>query len=80
MSLEKLTNIFNELLTMDDLVLSPELSSKEVKDWDSFNHLNIMIATEEEFGIQLQPDEVESIKNVGELVKILNQKGCHIEW
>ena len=37
----KLTTIFHDIFLRDDLVLSDELSAKQVPDWDSFKQIEI---------------------------------------
>lgn len=80
MSITALTEIFRETLEIDDLQLTPQLSGKDIEEWDSFNHLNLMIAIEEEFAVKLQPQEVEVIKSVNDLVDLLKGKGVSIGW
>ncbi len=80
MALKKLTEIFREVLEIDDLVLAPELSFRDIEAWDSFNHLNITIAVEEQFEIQFKPEEIEAITSVKELVSLMNSYGCQLEW
>ncbi|NQV79666.1 MAG: acyl carrier protein [Alphaproteobacteria bacterium] len=80
MSLEKLTRIFQEVFEEPSLVLSPELDAKAVRNWDSFNHINLMIALEGEFEVVLNPAEVQQIKSVGDLVDLLKAKGIDIAW
>ena len=60
----------------DILEVKPEdLSRETVRDghltWDSFNHLRLMTAIEEEFGVQFSMDEIESIETAGQLDDLL---------
>lgn len=60
----------------DILEVKPEeLSRATVRDghptWDSFNHLRLMTAIEEEFGVQFTMDEIESIETAGQLDDLL---------
>ena len=69
-----LTEIFNDVFMRDDMVLTPELSAKDVKGWDSFKQIEIIMATEERFGIQLNTRETDSLQQVGDLVKVVGSK------
>ena len=40
-----LTEIFHDVFMRDDLVLTPELSAKDVKGWDSFKQIEIIGST-----------------------------------
>ncbi len=69
-----LTEIFNDVFMRDDMVLTPELSAKDVKGWDSFKQIEIIMATEERFGIQLNTREIDSLQQVGDLVRVVGSK------
>ncbi len=69
-----LTEIFHDVFLRDDIVLTPELSAKDVKGWDSFKQIEIIMATEERFGIQLNTREIDSLQQVGDLVKVVGLK------
>ena len=69
-----LTEIFHDVFLRDDIVLTPELSAKDVKGWDSFKQIEIIMATEERFGIQLNTREIDSLQQVGDLVKVVGSK------
>ncbi|MBT5107888.1 MAG: acyl carrier protein [Rhodospirillaceae bacterium] len=80
MSIDRLTECFREVFEDESLVLQPDLVAKDVKKWDSFNHINLMIALEEEFDVMLAPDEIHKARSVGDLVELLQTKGCEIKW
>jgi acyl carrier protein len=69
-----LTEIFHDVFMRDDLVLAPELSAKDVKGWDSFKQIEIIMATEERFSIQLNTREIDSLQSVGDLVRVVGSK------
>ena len=72
--LEKLSNIFKILFNRPDLVLDDNFSAKNVPGWDSFNHVNLIINIEEEFGVQFTNNEVGGMQNVGSLKTLLASK------
>ena len=71
---QKLTNIFHDVLDDDSIVLTPDLTANDVKEWDSFNHINLIVAVEQAFKIKFQTAELESMKNVGHLVMLIEKK------
>jgi acyl carrier protein len=71
---ETLTTIFRDVFVRDDLMLSEELSAKDVPDWDSFKQIEIIIAVESEFGIKFRTREMDSLNNVGDLVRMITDK------
>ncbi len=70
----KLTEIFRDIFDDETLVLRPEMTAADVEEWDSFNHINLIVATEARFGIKFQTAEVESLKNVGHFVELIEKK------
>jgi acyl carrier protein len=70
----QLTEIFRNLFDDDSIVLTPETTAADITEWDSFNHINLIVATEVRFGIKFKTAEIESLHNVGHLVDIIAAK------
>lgn len=70
----QLTTIFHDVLDDDSIVLSPALTADDVDDWDSFNHINLIVAIEARFGIKFLTAELESMQTVGHLVDLIQTK------
>jgi acyl carrier protein len=70
----KLTDIFRDVFDDDSIVLTPELTAADVPGWDSFNHINLIVATEVAFKIKFKTAELESLRNVGHLVDVIASK------
>ncbi|MCG8609170.1 MAG: acyl carrier protein [Pseudomonadales bacterium] len=68
---DRLKPIFEEIMEIDDITLTPELNASDVDAWDSLNHIRLIVAVEEEFETKLSVGEVASLRNVGDLVSIL---------
>lgn len=45
-----------------------------IETWDSIQHLNLVLALEEKFGLQLSPEEIEQIKSIGDVIKLVEGK------
>ncbi|MBV9248416.1 MAG: acyl carrier protein [Acetobacteraceae bacterium] len=69
-----LTSVFHDIFDDEEIVLRPETTATDIPDWDSFNHINIIVAVETRFGIKFQTTEIESLKNVGDLVAAIEHK------
>jgi acyl carrier protein len=72
--LARLTEIFRDVLDDDDIVLTRETTAEDVKDWDSANHINIVVSAEIRFKTKFTSVEVEALKNVGDLVDLIQRK------
>jgi acyl carrier protein len=66
----RLQVIFDNVF-MEDVKVTPELSAKEVDEWDSLIHVSLVLAIEEEFRIRFRVGEVEAAKNVGDLANLI---------
>ena len=70
----QLTPIFHDVLDDDSLVLTPELNAASVPDWDSFNHIHLIVAVEARLKIKFQAAELESMQTVGHMVALIEKK------
>lgn len=70
----RLTEIFRDVFDDDDIVLTPNTTAADIHDWDSFNHINLIVAIETKFAIKFQTAEIESLKNVGDMVAVIERK------
>jgi acyl carrier protein len=69
----KLQSIFDSVF-MSPVVLTPELTAKDVEEWDSLIHVSLVLAVEDGFGIRFRVGEVEDAKNVGDLVLLIQKR------
>ena len=69
-----LGEIFLDVFLTDDIELRPELSAKDVPGWDSFKQIDIILAVEEKYRIKLNTRELDSLQNVGDLVRVIAAK------
>ena len=66
-----LTEIFRDVFMNDDMELTPALSAADVEGWDSFKQIEIILATETQFGIRLKTKEIDGLNCVGDLVAVI---------
>lgn len=69
-----LTEIFHELFADNSIAITPTTTAAEVNGWDSFNHINIVAAAEERFGVRFTSREVDALANVGDLARLILAK------
>lgn len=72
--LNRVTAIARDVFDEDTLELTPATTSEDVAEWDSTNHVRLMVAIESEFGIRFETDEITAPENVGELVALIESK------
>ena len=69
-----LTEIFRDVFRRDDMTLRPDLSAGDVEGWDSFKQIEIILATEGRFGIKMTTRELDSLRSVGDLARVIATK------
>jgi acyl carrier protein len=67
----RLQNVFRQVFDDDEIVICPETTAADIEAWDSINHVNLVLAVEREFKVRLSTSGIAGLKNVGELVKML---------
>jgi acyl carrier protein len=58
--------------------VTPELSSVTLETWDSFRHLQAVLALEGEYGVQFDPQRVPELTTVALLQAELEKKGVSL--
>ena len=71
-----LTEIFHGVFMRDDIKLAPDLTAKQVQGWDSFKQIEIIMASEEKWGIKFNTRELDSLRAVGDLVGLIAAKAA----
>jgi acyl carrier protein len=54
--------------------ITGDSSPGTIETWDSMQHLNLVLAIEEKFGLQLSPEEIEEMKSVGAVAALVEKK------
>ncbi len=72
--LQRLTQIIRQVLGDDQIALTPATTAEDVPGWDSFNHVNIIVGAEVEFGVKFNASELEDLKNVGDFAALIEKK------
>ncbi len=66
--LDKVQDIFRDILDNDDLVLTNESTADDIEEWDSLTHIQLIKAIEKDFSIRFTSREILSWNNVGEMI------------
>ena len=73
--LKEIIAIFIDVLDNEDIVLDDSTQAKDVDDWDSLNHIQLVVAIEKHFKIRFTSKEIQSWDNVGEMLNCIQEKG-----
>ena len=72
--LEELQPLFRDILDQPNLRITRESNSSNVEGWDSLAHINLVTAIEQEYNVKFSIDELLELKNVGEMVDLMEIK------
>ncbi len=71
--LDQLTQIFQDILDVDDLVVTDALKADDVEEWDSLSHIQLIVAIEKHWHIKFNAREIMTWQNVGQMVDTIVQ-------
>ncbi len=70
----KMTDIFQDVFDDDSIVVTPELTAQDVAEWDSLNHIRLILTVQKTFGISFSAAQTANLKNVGDLADLIQSK------
>ncbi|EGC01523.1 MULTISPECIES: acyl carrier protein [Ruminococcus] len=73
--LKRLNEVFRDVFDDDDIVVTPKTTADDIEDWDSIEHITLIGAVEDEFGMKFKMGEVSGMNNVGDMLKIIMARG-----
>lgn len=71
---DELQEIFRDVFDDEELELSETTTAKDIEDWDSFAQIQLIIAIEKHFKVHFQVHEVSALKNVGEMIRLIEER------
>jgi acyl carrier protein len=71
---DQMNLVFRDVFDDPAIVVKPETSAADIPDWTSFNHITLVVACEQSFGVKLSTSDIEALKNVGDLVGVVKRK------
>jgi len=67
-------DIFRDIFDDCDLVIYDSMTANDIEDWDSLNHINLLVAIQKEFNIKISLDELQQLNNVGAIINLILKK------
>jgi acyl carrier protein len=71
---DRLEEVFRNVFDDDSITLYEDTTADDIDDWDSIEHITLIAAVEQEFGMRFTMGEVSGMKDVGEMVTIISQR------
>ena len=71
---EQLNEVFRDVFDDDTIEVNDQTTSRDIEEWDSQEHINLIAAIETQFGMKFTMGQVVTMKNVGEMVDIISSQ------
>ncbi|MCM1466769.1 MAG: acyl carrier protein [Alistipes sp.] len=69
-----LNEVFRDVFDDESITVTDGTTADDIEDWDSLEHINLIVATEKKFGVKFTMGEVNGMKNVGEMVDTILER------
>ena len=70
----RLDRVFQDVFDDSSIRVNPETTADDIEDWDSLEHITLISAVEREFRMKFKMGEISSMKNVGEMARIVMER------
>ena len=74
-SKKQVYKVLNDVFPSIDGKIDNNWGPDQIQDWDSLNHLNLVMALSQKFDVTLEFEEVLFIETIGDIFKVLKKKG-----
>lgn len=68
---DRLNRVFRDVFDNDEIEISDGMTAADIEDWDSLNHITLVVAVEREFKIRLNAADAAKLDNVGAMINYL---------
>ena len=72
--LDRIRRVAADVLETSVDKITLDSSPETIDTWDSVHHLNLVLALEQEFDLQFEPEEIDQMKDVRHILEILGSK------
>ena len=70
----RVQEIFREVFDNQNITITENTSPEEIEDWDSFNHVKLILSLEEAFDIKFDVEEVVELNKVSDIINAVKNK------
>jgi acyl carrier protein len=71
---EQVRTIASDIFSVPPARIQTDSTPETIESWDSIQHLNLVLTLEEKFNVQLSPEEIEQMRDIGHITKLIEAK------
>jgi acyl carrier protein len=71
---DRLNRIFQHVFDDESIQIRDDMTADDIEEWDSLNHINLVVAVERSFRVKFTTKEVDGLANVGEFIALVGRK------
>ena len=72
--LKTIKESMEDVFDLDEIDITASTTADDIEEWDSLSHIRLMVSIERTYGFKFSNSEIESLSNVGDLVKTIEAK------
>ncbi len=73
---QRLNEVFQDVFVDEAIEIFPEMTARDIDEWDSLKHITLVLAVEKAFKVRLKAAEVGSLENVGQMIELLEKRAA----
>jgi acyl carrier protein len=73
-ALKIINDVFIDVLDNKNIIINLNTTANDVEDWDSLNHIQLVVAIEKRFNIRFKSSEIRNWNNVDEMIESILTK------
>ena len=70
---ESVKSVMAEVFEIDEVTIQDDASQKTVSEWDSLQHLNLMVELEDKFDVSFEPEEIGDMSTLAKIVETIEK-------
>ncbi len=71
---EQLNEVFRDVFDDEEITVTEATTARDIEGWDSLEHINLINAVEQKFGVKFSIGQIVEMKNVGDLARLVREK------
>ena len=72
--LDEIQNIFRDVLENDEIIVTNETCADDIEEWDSLNHIYLIVEIESHFNLKFTSSEIQEWKDVRDMIVAIKNK------